>query len=483
MDRRGDTEDRVRQRAKDRRRSGGRAVVLGMVAVVALLATACDWTMYMGGPALNGVAKGQTSITPANVGTLTEAFRVAAGDSSAWVTTPTTSNGRVYAVAVDPSSTPDGPMAGHLVAAADDGTTGCSGTPVVCQPLWTADLGSWTETFSQPLVYQGTVYVTALSTNTYPPTGALEAFDADGVKNCSGVPVVCQPLWTASVASWNGPNAANGNLYVTDFVKGLEVFDAAGVKGCSGTPTVCQPLWSSSPVTTLSTPSIAGGKVYVTDLNNGVDVFDAAGVKNCSGAPAVCQPLFSVLNRTNAEAFGSVDVSGGTGYFVAAPEIGGGEELEAFDATGATGCSGVPVVCQTLWTASVAGDTRSTPTVSAGRAYLATTAGDGVIWAFDAAGQQGCSGTPVTCTPLAYYESPAPANWVYAPATASANVLFLGGTAFDATGSQGCTATPIVCQPLWTVPSASSSGAAVAYDTVYVGGTDGYVHAYKLPSS
>ena len=47
---------------------------------------------------------------------------------------------------------------------------------------------------------------------------ALYAFDANGVTNCSGTPKVCQPLWTAPLSTGDitsrSPIVANGVVYV-----------------------------------------------------------------------------------------------------------------------------------------------------------------------------------------------------------------------------------------------------------------------------
>jgi outer membrane protein assembly factor BamB len=98
------------------------------------------------------------------------------------------------------------------------------------------------------------------------------------------------------------------------------------------------------------------------------------------------------------------------------------------------------------------------------------------LFAYDAAGSQGCGGSPRTCAPLwtgdlACCEISAPVvvgNTVYV--TASDGEL----AAFDVNGGPNCTtATPKVCQPLWSRTldvEVRKSAIAVANGRVYVGG-------------
>ena len=100
--------------------------------------------------------------------------------------------------------------------------------------------------------------------------------------------------------------------------------------------------------------------------------------------------------------------------------------------------------------------------------------GDGKLYAFDAAGTTGCSGTaPRTCAPLwtaatggAVSSSPAVAN----------GVVYVGSTtassAFDAAGSTNCSGdAPSPGAPLWTATTGNGveSSPAVANGVVYVG--------------
>jgi outer membrane protein assembly factor BamB len=58
-------------------------------------------------------------------------------------------------------------------------------------------------------VANGVVYVGSTDAKLY-------AFSAAGTTNCSGVPRSCQPLWTATTASYviSSPAVANGVVHV-----------------------------------------------------------------------------------------------------------------------------------------------------------------------------------------------------------------------------------------------------------------------------
>ncbi len=94
----------------------------------------------------------------------------------------------------------------------------------------------------------------------------------------------------------------------------------------------------------------------------------------------------------NADASGVV---AGTTLF--APSVGG---LLALDAAGVNGCGGTPKTCAPLWTGRVPSGTSfvSTPAVANGIVYVDV--GNATLLAFDAAGVNGCSGAPKVCTPL-----------------------------------------------------------------------------------
>ena len=152
--------------------------------------------------------------------------------------------------------------------------------------------------------------------------------------------------------------------------------------------------------------------------------------------------------------------------------------LYAFDANGVTGCSGSPDLCSPLWTGATGPIAYGTPAVANGVVYVVSDASStsaSTLYAFDAKGAANCSGSPTVCQPL----------WI-APTTGSAGtapdvvngVVYIGGSsveAFDAKGVTDCSGTPKVCQPLWTSRSnASFTSPAVASGVLYTtGGTTG----------
>jgi outer membrane protein assembly factor BamB len=148
-------------------------------------------------------------------------------------------------------------------------------------------------------VANGVLYIDSLDTSS--STVNLDAFDAAGNANCSSG--TCQPLWTAPLGSGtassftgtggSSPAVVNGVVYA-GASNGLEAFDAAGVTNCSGMPKTCAPLWSASvgPIGT-SSPIVANGVVYIGSTDENLYALDAAGVTNCSGTPKTCSPLWS----------------------------------------------------------------------------------------------------------------------------------------------------------------------------------------------
>jgi outer membrane protein assembly factor BamB len=194
---------------------------------------------------------------------------------------PAVVNGVVYVVA------------DKLFAFSAAGTTNCSGTPTVCKPLWTGatpgDVGD-----GSPTVANGVVYTSGEG------LGKLAAFSAAGTTGCSGTPKVCQPLWTStfpgSTVAGTSPSAANGVVYVGGNDGKLYAFSAAGTTGCSGTPKACTPLWVGAGSWGIdSTAAVANGLVYVGAANSRLYAFSATGSTGCSGTPKVCKPVWTAI--------------------------------------------------------------------------------------------------------------------------------------------------------------------------------------------
>ena len=203
------------------------------------------------------------------------------------------------------------------------------------------------------------------------------------------------------------------------------------------------------------------------------------------------QPFESTLSAANVRGLTrawSGFTGASNGVVPSVPVVGGGavyttvtSTLEAFDASGASGCSGTGAArtCSPLWTARLSSFFDNSPAIANGMVFAGggdSFTGAGKLFAFDAAGSQGCGGSPRTCAPLwigdlACCEISAPVvvgNTVYV--TASDGEL----AAFDVNGGPNCTmATPKVCQPLWSTGldvELRKSAIAVANGRVYVGG-------------
>ena len=111
------------------------------------------------------------------------------------------------------------------------------------------------------------------------------------------------------------------------------------------------------------------------------------------GLPKTCAPLWTASLGTEVES--SPAVANGVVYISSDDD-----KLYALDAAGVTGCSGSPgqKTCAPLWTAVTRGSVSSSPAVANGIVYAGSIWGE--LFVFDAAGVNGCSGIPKTCVPL-----------------------------------------------------------------------------------
>jgi PQQ-like domain len=306
--------------------------------------------------------------------------------------------------------------------------------------VWTASIGL---SASSPVVVGGRVYIGNGSAGNN--RGSVDVFDAAGQTNCSGTPKVCHPLWSATtiVGVTSTPAVVNGFVYVVDELGGLYAFDAAGPSHCTGAPN-CPLLWSADTGAGFGgSPAVSGGVVYVGTADR-LSAYDAAGTTNCSLTPSgfqFCEPLWTA--STGSPISASVAVAGGVVY--ASSQDG---TLYAYDAAGQANCTGTPKLCQPLWIASANAVTGYSPVVGGGSVY--TIDGSRRLEVFDAAGATNCSGRPKTCRPLWTARLPPSTGDSSADTPALANGrVYVGTAVYDARGVTNCWGRPTVCAPLW----------------------------------
>jgi outer membrane protein assembly factor BamB len=457
-------EDRMTDARTAKRRGHGRLVVATLALVMVL--AGCDWAQF--GYSANHTRDNPTEKTIGidNVASLTATWtgviNLGGSTGNLFFSSPSIANGVVYVGSVD-----------HKLYAFDTaGATGCSGAaPKSCVPMWTAATGGILQ--SSPAVVDGVVYVASDDSKLY-------AFDAAGVRNCSGTPKTCSPLWTATTGGSvsSSPAVVNGVVYLGSNDSKLHAFDAAGVRNCSGTPKTCAPLWVGiTGGAILSSPAVAKGVVYVASTDSKLYAFDAGGVRNCAGTPKTCAPLWTA---TTGDFTSSPAVVNGVVYVGTRASVGiNALGVYAFDAAGLTNCAGIPKTCSPMWAGITGGDTSSSPAVANGVVYIGRS--DGKLYAFDAAGGPNCFGP--YCQPL---WSTGRMGFLSSPTTAN-GVVYIGSEdfklyAFDAAGTTRCSGTPKTCTSLWTAITGGAvlSSPTVANGAIYVGSDDGKLHAFGL---
>jgi outer membrane protein assembly factor BamB len=358
-----------------------------------------------------------------------------------------------------------------------DGSTNCSGVPKKCSEVWAGDTSSSFYIESSPAVANGVVYVASGG------NGKLFAFDAAGPSSghCSGG--LCEPLWSVPLGGGIVSSAAvyNGVVYIGAVGGRLYALDASG---CGNS--TCSPLWEGDAGTTAvqSSPAVSDANhlVYVATSGKLYAFPTAVGATSCVGSPRVCAPLWtaSLAGDVPGERYISPSVVNGVVYVSDATGT-----LSAFDAAGKTNCSGAPTSCAPLWTASLGANQSpgymSTPAVYNGTVYVGT--GNGKVQAFDATGNANCSGIPKTCAPI--WSSSATGSRIESSPAVVNGVLFVGADngllyVFDAAGIDNCSGTPKTCSALWsaTTNGAVGSSPAVANGLVYVGSDDDKLYAF-----
>jgi hypothetical protein len=368
-----------------------------------------------------------------------------------------------------------------LYGAAHTGST--PDTSISADGLATSGLAAAWKVPGAPIVgpvVGGTVFAGAATFD--PPGPFLAAYDAAGTTGCSGAPKTCTPLWTAAGGLPTSAAVADGMLIAPNLAGGIAAYDAAGTTGCSGAPKICTPLWTGDVGADVGVVNlaVANDLVYVETTTSqeppgpGIAVFDPHGVNGCSGSPVVCEPLWTAHVTVNG--YGGISV--GSGVVALKSNTG----LYAFDAAGTSGCTGTPKVCSPLWRADIPGGPAYDLPVIANGTVLVTSSGLGNTYGFDAAGTHNCTGSPKTCTPTLRFKQAK-----LSPAVGGTTLFSLRGrqvAAYDVTGTTNCNGTSLrTCTPLWksTVhtgqcdppgPCDQFSSLVVANNVVYQGYTD-----------
>jgi hypothetical protein len=400
-----------------------------VVVCLTFVASACDWSQLYGGPGNTSNAVGEGSPTAANVGSLAVEWSVSLGtvDYGSGVSEPVTSGNDLY---IATSNYPNGGTLDDFEVAGGP----CGSTPT-CAPNWVAqDAGS--TGFGQLTVVGGRVYAGG---------GTLEVYDAAGQQGCSGSPKVCQPLWSGTQGAAD-PVVAGSVLYAA-FGSHVLAYPTNGT-GCAGTPLVCTPQRTydvsadADPLGVADVtgpPVVVGHDLYVPvdssdDVGTAgeVDHFDLSSTVGCSGTPAVCTTAASdTTGHPDRLATDGSDVYvvGSVRSFYPPPDgFPPDNWLWAFHADGTpewsiegdnaaglavdpnhlwatttttlqgfprTGCS---TTCIPTVTAALGASPTAGPVESNGLIYVGTGT---TITVFSATGGPTCSGTPAVCQPLA----------------------------------------------------------------------------------
>jgi outer membrane protein assembly factor BamB len=321
---------------------------------------------------------------------------------------------------------------------------------------WTADTG--VTMFSSPTVADGVVYVVT-------GDGYLEAFAV----GCASGGEMCTPLWIGT--SGDHVYGLNGSAVVADgevFVGGEAGMYAFPVD-CRSDGGTCAPLWRGPAyVGSGYAPAVADGVVYFAGGDKKLYAF----ADDCRSDGGTCSPLWTATSTLGGYISGAPTVADGR-VFVAFETFGGwwySSTLYAFDAAGATGCSGSPKTCSPLWTATPdGGGVFGTPTVADGVAYVTGSYGYVYAYAVD------CASGGDACQPLWEGWSGGTAS----PAVAN-GVVYVGAPGSLYAFPAACRSDGGICAPLWTGDTGGGSGnsPAVANGVVYVASSDGNLYAF-----
>ena len=155
--------------------------------------------------------------------------------------------------------------------------------------------------------------------------------------------------------------------------------------------------------------------------------------------------------------------------------------LYAFNASGQTGCSGVPKTCQPLWTACTMGPVKSSPAVANGVVYVGSE--DDNLYALNTSGQTGCSGVPKRCQPLWTATHRSPGGAVACDRQRCRLHRVRQGLRGPRRGSIDCSGTPKTCTALLAAPLPDQNP-VVTHDRERPGrrlAADDHLHAFALP--
>jgi hypothetical protein len=437
--------------------------ILAVAGVVALFGTACAWGQPGGTSARNWANPFEVALTADNVDELALSWQ-APGITGE----PVMDDRYVYGIRGVSlfAYAAGGPRSA-------EGASRCSGSPVVCTPVWSSRLSEFVPA-ADVVVSGEQVFAVAFRDGAY----RLVVLDAHP-ESCPTTGDGCPPLWTGEWQPGPGSNGvtltvAEGRVFVSSLTAAFEVpqiavFDEFGRTNCtSGPARTCTPLFRvEGDFRSGSFPkvAVAGGRLFVsrTGPPDLATVFDATGVAGCTNG--VCTPL------RRLDTTGQVAISGTTAYAVA------GNTLQGFDATGVSGCSGSPVVCQPRFTGRLSGalaDNGEPIAVSNGRVLVAednSPSGNPVLEVFDAAGVAGCSGAPAVCTPLWRVERAEAAGLPNRLSATPSLVIMTGPSMrlFDLAGTRGCGGAPKACTPLVRVATGETerfSAGAVAFGRI-----------------
>ena len=365
-------------------RGAGRttAVVVALVALVAMTTACQNWSQYLGNPGLTGEAPGETTITPANVSTLTAGVLGAAARREQHRRHRGDRERRQAST----------PPTDHVLVVADAfGKDGCSGSPVVCQPRWTADLpdGGAIGYASQPLVVGQ--HASSSARRGTGSAGVSSRSTRAASRTAVACPKTCQPLWTAAAGTDTGPNVVGGVAVrhrhdhpPTRGVRRRRARRTAAALRRSASRSGPLPSWSAVGARRSRTARSTSSTYYGTPGRWTVST--PPGRPAARAAPRSARR--SSRSRCPGSSYGSVAVAGSIAYVQTTSG-----DARRLPTPPASTCTGVPAVCAPALDArprpGAARPRRRRPSPADGSTSRHSHSSTGsVLWAFDAAGRR-----------------------------------------------------------------------------------------------